>query len=590
MKRNYKSLLAFVLALMMLLSLLAGCNKEKPVETKPNETQGSTKPNQVETQPVESKYPDYLNLDGYRPIVKDGEKITLKIAVVTNPSTTEPMEDVWFVRFIEEVLNIDLEIQEIPYAERTEKINLLYNTGDLPDMMFVFGTNAASTVNYGVDQGLLLPISDYFDEDLTPNLLSLYEKNPLAMDSYTASDGKVYGMPQIRGDIFGAGSTIPGGYWIFTDTAYMKAAGYESQPQDVDGFMDMLRAFKNVGDQIGVDAVYPILGDGQYRTIFKNAMGWMAYLGDDDAAPYWDVEEGKVVVPLASDKYEEYVTLLKTLYEEELIHPDCFTMDRATIKALQTEQRAGVLSVDAPYLIAPERWNEYTATIPLKSEHNPNGLILAAGNFASSSYINISADTEYPELCVRLVDYLYSEEGLVYNAYGPAKGSEDTLGLVEGFTFDANDQLDYGTQDDNYENVSAYRVNNINLSYQFFADEYYFSEYAHKLAGAEFKGFAKNENDKTLHYKYSLAEACEGKLVAPLPTMYMSLEDNARYADLKKVLKDYCNQEVAKFMTGQRDMSEFAAFRNELEAIGLKEYLELVDKYYGNISPREIIN
>ena len=49
-----KKLVALLLAIVMVVGIFAGCNTEKPVETKPQETQGGTnKP--AETKPAETK-------------------------------------------------------------------------------------------------------------------------------------------------------------------------------------------------------------------------------------------------------------------------------------------------------------------------------------------------------------------------------------------------------------------------------------------------------------------------------------------------------------------------------------------------------
>ena len=49
-----KKLVALLLAIVMVVGLFAGCNTEKPVETKPQETQGGTnKP--AETKPAETE-------------------------------------------------------------------------------------------------------------------------------------------------------------------------------------------------------------------------------------------------------------------------------------------------------------------------------------------------------------------------------------------------------------------------------------------------------------------------------------------------------------------------------------------------------
>ena len=589
-KRSMKSALALVLALVMCLTCFVGCNTEKPVETQPKETQGTNKPAETTTPAVESNYPDYLNLDGYRPIVKEGEQITLKVAVLNHPSQEVPVEETWFVKFLEEKMNVKLEIENIENASANDRKSLMFSSGDLPDMMLVFGLKATDLTQYGVEDELLLPINEYMDETLTPNLIAHFESDSTATEAFTSPDGNIYGVPQLYGEAFGSSSTIPHGYRIFVDTKYMDAAGYETLPDTLDGFVDMLRAFKDVGDELGVDTVYPLMGlDQQYRHIIKSAFGWMHLLGDDDVLPVWDVEEGKIVIPATQEKYKEYVTLMNTLYTEGLLHPDCFSVDRNTAKAIMAEGKVGVLNVDAPFVIAPNTWSDYIAHTPLKSEHNPEGYLKASFSYGSS-YVSISADTEYPELCMRLLDYLCSPEGYVYNAIGAPKGSEDTLGLIEGYTI-VNNTIDFGSQDDNYETVIAYKVNNINLSWQYMVNEDYFLPYACELAGITYEPTGLDpENNSDHHYKYELATACEGKLLSAIPNIVVPAEDNARYTDLKTALTNYVKQEYAKFVVGQRPLSELDAFQKELEAMGMAEYIELCEKAYANVVAPSLVH
>ena len=44
---------------------------------------------------------------------------------------------------------------------------------------------------------------------------------------------------------------------------------------------------------------------------------------------------------------------------------------------------------------------------------------------------------------MRLLDYLYSSEGTTYATDGCPVGSEDAMGMIEGFDFDENGNIQY---------------------------------------------------------------------------------------------------------------------------------------------------
>ena len=55
--------------------------------------------------------------------------------------------------------------------------------------------------------------------------------------------------------------------------------------------------------------------------------------------------------------------------------------------------------------------------------------------------------------------------------------------------------------------------------------------------------------------------------------VYYDEETTLAVDELHTILDPYIESEVAKFITGARDLSEFADFQSELEAMGIQELL-----------------
>lgn len=537
----------------------------------------------------ESNYPDYLNLDSFRPIVKEGEEVTLKVITRRESIATSNISENWFVKFIEKELNIHLDIEEVSDSTVNERKNLMLASNDLPDLILNMNLTANDMVMYGSEGDQFLPMSDYISEELTPNLYALLQENERARIDNTTPDGKMYTVPSFMANYPGRGDTI-GTQKVFIDTKYMEAAGIEKTPETLDEFVEMLRVFKNLDPaSMGVDEIWPMVSTGgKDKDYLASAFGWIGG-GSDVTAPVWDVEEKKVVIPCSQKKYAEYVKLLNTLYSEGLIHPDFFTIDRTAARALYAEGKVPVLADSAPYLSLPDRYADFISAIPLSSERNKEGLTKKAQSYTLGS-VCISADTKYPEVCMRLLDYFCSDEGAVYQDMGPVKDSEDTMGQVEGFYLD-NGSLVYGdVVSGKYESDFDYTVNAIELvsGNRIPCDEGKRKLYSQKLAGVEnpkYPDFDLTNPDD--HYRWLCYNAEQGHLIDGLPNMYLSVEQSHRYTDLKTVIKNYVDAETAKFVVGQRSLDELENFFTELADLGVDEYISICEEAYADYNGPE---
>ena len=272
-----KKVISILLVTGMTAGLLAGCGGKDGASgsgQEPDQAQGAESGGSKADGGTENQNPDYLNLESYRPIVKEGEEITLKLVVKRDPIANTDIEDNWFVQFAEQELNINLEFEEVTEENVEERKNLLLASDDLPDMIFSLGISNSEIVQYGVEGGMFLPISDYFSEELTPYILQTLDEYEEARNAFTATDGKIYTLPTINAVRPGSPDTI-GAERVFLDTRYLEAVNLEEAPKTLDEFVDMCRAFKALDPAaVGVDEIYPILSVGTFEDYLMRAFGW----------------------------------------------------------------------------------------------------------------------------------------------------------------------------------------------------------------------------------------------------------------------------------------------------------------------------
>lgn len=598
MKRR-KNIVKRLLALGMVAAILTGCGNSGSTESsvKSQDTASSVQSQEEASteQAEESIYPDYLNLDGYRPIVNEGEEITITMMILRSSGSQMPAEDTWFYNFIEEKLNINLEVEVVTSENVSERKSLMMMSGDMPDIMANLGFSTGDVMKYGVEEELFLPISDYFDETLTPNLVATLDEFEDAKIASTAPNNKIYTMPAISAVKPGYGSSLPMDR-VFIDTKYLEAAGITEVPDTLDGFVDMLRTFKEMDPEVmGVSEIWPLVGcDGLERSIFANAFVWAMKTGESFVDPMWDVETEEIVIPAFQEKYGEYLKLMNTLYTEGLLHPDYYTMDGTAARALMTERKTPVIADWAPYLSQPDNWSEYVGVAALKSEWCEEGISTRSLDYSRGDFY-ISADTEYPELCVRLLDYLYSDEGSVYAIFGAYAG-DDTLDMIPGMQYVIKDGVEEFQMDpenfeeewgDKYETSYQWRTDYIQLFSQSYFNEDKIDRCIVEHFGYEYEVPELSLQSRDNHYRLMVMEAAGDHLVSPLPVSYMSSDNLERYSDLRTVIKNHVDVETAKFVVGQRPLSELDDFFEELKAIGSEEYAELVLTPYENYTRPE---
>ena len=183
--------------------------------------------------------------------------------------------------------------------------------------------------------------------------------------------------------------------------------------------------------------------------------------------------------------------------------------------------------------------------------------------------LGINADTKYPEVCMQILNYLYSDKAITESNYGQ-----------EGVTFDYVD----GEVVLN-ENIPTALNNFTTPGDPIDIDEYKASWLTPFNVVVDSSASALTYYGQYSYSGYELYRENEWMdTVAPsIPAEYISSEDNAELTDIKTVLAEYFNAQVQDFIEGTRPLTEeeYAKFQDEcLNEYGAARWCEIMNTAY----------
>lgn len=170
-----------VLSFLMVLSLVACGGKDTPNTPDPAPSSNTDNPSAPNSNSSSS------------------EPVTITALSTWAVSDIRPEKDKTLVgQWLEEQLNMDLELVTIPGEAVTTKVNAMAATGELPTILFKVGDNTAiSETNKQGNKGLFLNVMDYLDK--VPNYAKYLEDDFIRREMSDV-DGNVYGFAKIYTD------------------------------------------------------------------------------------------------------------------------------------------------------------------------------------------------------------------------------------------------------------------------------------------------------------------------------------------------------------------------------------------------------
>nr|WP_144923506.1 ABC transporter substrate-binding protein [Paenibacillus bovis] len=501
---------------------------------------------------------------GELPIVD--EKVTLKV-LVQSRANIENFETNEFTKWYEEQTNVHIDWEVVPPKDAQEKLNLILTSGEYPDVIMGFGISPTMQMVYGM-QGVFRPMNDYIDK-YGYGTKRLFEEVEGAEEAIKAPDGNIYGLPQIDANPHTAS---PQKLWIYEP--WLKKLNLD-MPTTTEEFYQVLKAFKTQDPNgNGKADEIPLAGattgwHAQIDNFLMNAFIYTHKLGNG----YTILDNGKVDVVFNKPEWKKGLEFLHKLYDEGLLAPETFTQDIDQLRRLGENPDVPILGV-APggtmefTQIGGEsgRWQEYVTIPPLKG---PDQLQVAPysleGLNANAQFVITSA-AKYPEVAYRWGEMMYTEEITIRNDNG-------TLGEHWDWAEEGEIGLN-GKQGSWKKLVQPSGIQNF--------------EWEHTgpiLQTRELReGLVtqKGELAQILYEEtvknYDPYRQDVDKIVPPL---FFSESQASELATLEKTIRDYVNEMLARFVTGDADISkEWDKYLDTLVNMNLKRFVEIYQEAY----------
>ena len=508
-----------------------------------------------------------LKLSGVNEFPITEEKVNLSIFAVKNPYI-EDFATNDFTKLLEEKTNVHLE-WNVATGDTRQAFNLMLASGSYNDIVMEMGLKKTEMLSYS-QQGILTDLKPYIEEH-GHYIKEMFEETPAIPEALTINGG-IYGLPKVtEGYRYAHRAKM----WVYKP--WLEKLGIEI-PQTTEEFYQMLKRFKEEDPNgNGIADELPLVARGVKDNYGIEPFLMSAFQPVGALSRVYVDDDGKVQYAAVQPEYREGLRYIKKLYDEELLYKDTFILDRSQIMTIGENDPvimgAGPGMFPGMFTISngnEERYYEYTAIPPLEG---PKGVRVSVndemgytGNFV------VTSACKYPDVAVKWVDWLYSAEGKRLSQattsavaeLRPAKEGE--LAVTGKQAVWAKDKTENtATEDTGMTHNRSWQK--FGVWYSNFESSINVCNYNDILDkhGEWYKAYEAHEQYAANNFIKDLA---------------IAEEDIAEYTDISTALQ---NVEVsfASFVVGDLSLDDdWDKYVDELNALGLPRYLEIMQKAY----------
>ena len=539
-----KKWLSMFLAAVMLCGVLAGCGGTQSGSTPASGAQSAS-----------AAGDSNVNAEGF-PIVN--EPITLRGMVALNANVKDWNEHPALKR-MEELTGIHIEWECVPDAGFTEKRNLAFASDDLPDIILRAKISPQEEMKYAAN-GQLVALDEYLD--YAPNLSALIEQDDAIRKGITMPDGHIYSCPQLNKT---EGNLIHH-YWI--NKTWLDNLGLEA-PTTVDELYDVLVAFRDNdpnGNGQKDEIPYCVVGKDYPHRMFYDLLGSWGFgingVMDSDYAFSWlDIDDaGNVRFIGREDKFKNMVEFYNKLWTEGLVDKESYSQDQTQAAAKVNAGQVGFVARAQNTQWMGAAAENYVQCPVLEGPYGDRALINVESNVQMTGVAVITTANKYPEATMRWLDYFYSEEGTVLCRLG-----------IEGESYEVVDGK-YQLLDNIKNNPDGLTLDQALGQWAIFPGGYppqYITNEVDQSAAQLPE--TKAANDVVRDYVVPFET---------VPRVKFTEEESIKLGTYAQDIVNYATENVVKFITGEKSLSEWDAYVAELNNMPVEDYIKINQDAY----------
>jgi putative aldouronate transport system substrate-binding protein len=519
MKSKMKSV--SISSLLVLSLITTACTKSGGEASAPTSTQGgSSEQGASFTYMMAGKYINWINDLKWYPVLKQ-----------------ETKTDVKFVNGGEDD------------AAYTKNLELKIGSGQFPDSGVV---SLAQAEVYG-KQGLFMDLKPIIDK-VGPNIKAYIEKNPDYKNLITTQKGEIFGLPQEYPTL----SNV-----TFYRADLFEKAGIKENPKTIEEFTNNLKKLKEANK--GVSDFYPLTGRDGY---IKFTEAFDAIDRIDANGKVHGIYETGAGTDLYSEGTKQLIEWYSQLYKDKLIDPE-WVAGTATEESWQTKMLTGKGAIGNDFFTRPSWFMNNGGPT-----NNPSYSIKVMEPFAGKDgkqtklapsapkyrmdrvFVINKKSKDKAEAIIKFMDYVFSDKGRNLMDYG-----------VEGQSYKSNN----GT---NEFLVKFEEEGNKPLGtpvWNFLQDRLTFPAPVNNAAYYQWMDALTKSFATTYFDKYTSKE---------FPSIKYTTEQLKERTTLLAKVKEEYNANLVKFITGQRNMSEWNDFLKKMEEVGYKKVVEIDQTAY----------
>lgn len=464
-----------------------------------------------------------------------------KITLMIGSHASYPYQENWVVwKYIREATGAEFEMQVVPNADYNTKLNLVISSGTVPDAVFL--TDTKSSKQYG-PSGVYVNIMENLDK------LPYFTKwRKTASDSenilttYKAFDNKIYQFP-----LYGTALTNNMRSWMYRKDIFDK--NELKVPTNYEEMYNVCKKLKALYPDS-----YPFCDRGGIDKLGTVGAEWGTGLYG-----YYNFDTKKWLYGAIEDNFKEMILWYNKMFKEGLMPQDFLSMD---VKGWQELMSAGRGFITSDYTMRIDFFNvparqtnpQYTLDYmaPPKGGENGSNIMPKLNNtYAGYSVFN-TGNKEKQDNVIKFVDWLYSDKAREITSWGK---EGETYKVVNG----KREFIDDG-KGTTMQILYGFRTPGTNQNVD---TESLLAKYTPE----SLKAFYDSEN-------------ASQKNANPVGWLAYNESDQATVDQLTTAIETYVEEQVSKFIVGQKPISEWDAYVKQVKTLGVDKLLEVYDRSY----------